>query len=301
MAGARGVAFLAADADAQPIRELRGVTTGLNDTMRWAVGQVRRRAAPLRVREAPRRRRAPRRTAGRTLRTARTPACSPSRPACGSRYVGGGRPAGGTACTASSRRPRYAPSPSRCSPRSSSRGRSAPARPAARTAPTACATASRASAIARPGCRARWRGSVAWSARRRARSRSSSGAWRRSSATSTRRRRSSTETVTRRDKAMARALRLRKRLAQSRSQLAKLLRERYTGGRPDVADRRARGRRLREPARDGRLPQAHPALGPEDPRRRAHAVAARRSCSAACSTRLAVAAPQGRRGRAPPP
>jgi septal ring factor EnvC (AmiA/AmiB activator) len=42
------------------------------------------------------------------------------------------------------------------------------------------------------------------------------------------------ETEQRRDKAMARALRLRKRLAQSRSQLAKLLRERYTGGRPDV-------------------------------------------------------------------
>jgi hypothetical protein len=42
------------------------------------------------------------------------------------------------------------------------------------------------------------------------------------------------ETVTRRDKAMARALRLRKRLRGSRSQLAKLLRERYTAGRPDV-------------------------------------------------------------------
>jgi hypothetical protein len=41
-------------------------------------------------------------------------------------------------------------------------------------------------------------------------------------------------TVQRRNKAMARALRLRKRLAQSRTQLATLLRERYTGGRPDV-------------------------------------------------------------------
>ncbi len=42
------------------------------------------------------------------------------------------------------------------------------------------------------------------------------------------------ETVKRRNTAMARALRLRKRLAQSRSQLAKILRERYTGGRPDL-------------------------------------------------------------------
>jgi septal ring factor EnvC (AmiA/AmiB activator) len=42
------------------------------------------------------------------------------------------------------------------------------------------------------------------------------------------------QTERRRDAAMARALRLRKRLAQSRGQLAKLLRERYTGGRPDV-------------------------------------------------------------------
>ena len=42
------------------------------------------------------------------------------------------------------------------------------------------------------------------------------------------------ETETRRDTAMARALRLRKRLAQSQGQLATLLRERYTGGRPDM-------------------------------------------------------------------
>lgn len=28
------------------IRELRGVTTGLNDTLRWAVGQVASEAAP---------------------------------------------------------------------------------------------------------------------------------------------------------------------------------------------------------------------------------------------------------------
>ena len=41
-------------------------------------------------------------------------------------------------------------------------------------------------------------------------------------------------TEQRRDAAMARALRLRARLAQSRGQLAKLLRERYTGGRPDL-------------------------------------------------------------------
>ncbi len=41
-------------------------------------------------------------------------------------------------------------------------------------------------------------------------------------------------TVVRRDRARARALRLRSRLAHSRAQLAKLLRERYAGGRPDV-------------------------------------------------------------------
>jgi hypothetical protein len=41
-------------------------------------------------------------------------------------------------------------------------------------------------------------------------------------------------TVVRRNRAQARALRLRSRLAQSRGQLAKLLRERYAGGRPDV-------------------------------------------------------------------
>ena len=41
-------------------------------------------------------------------------------------------------------------------------------------------------------------------------------------------------TERRRDTAMARALRLRTRLAQSHGQLATLLRERYTGGRPDV-------------------------------------------------------------------
>jgi Transglycosylase-like domain len=41
-------------------------------------------------------------------------------------------------------------------------------------------------------------------------------------------------TVVRRNAAQARALRLRARLAQSRGQLAKLLRERYAGGRPDV-------------------------------------------------------------------
>lgn len=41
-------------------------------------------------------------------------------------------------------------------------------------------------------------------------------------------------TEQRRDTAMARALRLRARLAQSQDQLAKLLRERYTGGRPDL-------------------------------------------------------------------
>src|SRR4051794_27772865 len=42
------------------------------------------------------------------------------------------------------------------------------------------------------------------------------------------------KTVKRRDAAMARALRLRNRLAQSRGQLAELLRERYAGGKPDV-------------------------------------------------------------------
>jgi peptidoglycan hydrolase CwlO-like protein len=42
------------------------------------------------------------------------------------------------------------------------------------------------------------------------------------------------KTVARRKTAEARALRLRARLAQSRSQLAKLLRQRYTGGRPDI-------------------------------------------------------------------
>ena len=41
-------------------------------------------------------------------------------------------------------------------------------------------------------------------------------------------------TVERRDRAQARALRLRKRLTQSRTQLAHLLRERYAGGRPDM-------------------------------------------------------------------
>jgi len=41
-------------------------------------------------------------------------------------------------------------------------------------------------------------------------------------------------TVGRRDRAEARALRLRKRLAASREQLSDLLRERYAGGRPDV-------------------------------------------------------------------
>jgi hypothetical protein len=41
-------------------------------------------------------------------------------------------------------------------------------------------------------------------------------------------------TVVRRDRAEGRALRLRARLAQSRGQLARLLRERYAGGRPDV-------------------------------------------------------------------
>ena len=41
-------------------------------------------------------------------------------------------------------------------------------------------------------------------------------------------------TVVRRERAQARALRLRQRLAESRAQLARLLRERYAGGRPDV-------------------------------------------------------------------
>lgn len=41
-------------------------------------------------------------------------------------------------------------------------------------------------------------------------------------------------TVQRRDRQRARALRLRARLTQSRAQLATLLRERYTGGRPDI-------------------------------------------------------------------
>jgi hypothetical protein len=41
-------------------------------------------------------------------------------------------------------------------------------------------------------------------------------------------------TVTRRNRAQARALRLRARLSQSRAQLSKLLRERYTGGKPDL-------------------------------------------------------------------
>ncbi|MEJ7825515.1 MAG: transglycosylase family protein [Solirubrobacteraceae bacterium] len=41
-------------------------------------------------------------------------------------------------------------------------------------------------------------------------------------------------TITRRDRAQARALRLRARLTQAREQLAKLLRERYAGGRPDA-------------------------------------------------------------------
>ena len=41
-------------------------------------------------------------------------------------------------------------------------------------------------------------------------------------------------TVTRRTRAESRALRLRKRLAQTRGQLAHLLRERYAGGRPDA-------------------------------------------------------------------
>jgi len=42
------------------------------------------------------------------------------------------------------------------------------------------------------------------------------------------------KTVARRNAAQARALRLRSRLAQSRGQLAKLLRERYAGGHPDM-------------------------------------------------------------------
>ena len=41
-------------------------------------------------------------------------------------------------------------------------------------------------------------------------------------------------TVSRRNRAQARALRLRARLSQSRAQLAHLLRERYTGGKPDL-------------------------------------------------------------------
>jgi len=41
-------------------------------------------------------------------------------------------------------------------------------------------------------------------------------------------------TVQRRDRERARALRLRARLAASRSQLARLLRQRYAGGRPDI-------------------------------------------------------------------
>lgn len=41
-------------------------------------------------------------------------------------------------------------------------------------------------------------------------------------------------TIHRRDDAQARALRLRHRLASSRAQLATLLRQRYTGGRPDI-------------------------------------------------------------------
>ncbi|HWC25238.1 MAG TPA: transglycosylase family protein [Solirubrobacteraceae bacterium] len=41
-------------------------------------------------------------------------------------------------------------------------------------------------------------------------------------------------TVQRRDRQRARALRLRARLGESRAQLAKLLRQRYTGGRPDI-------------------------------------------------------------------
>ncbi|MDQ3677177.1 MAG: hypothetical protein M3401_10300, partial [Actinomycetota bacterium] len=42
------------------------------------------------------------------------------------------------------------------------------------------------------------------------------------------------QTRARRDAAQQRTLRLRKRLRQSRSQLAELLRERYSGGRPDL-------------------------------------------------------------------
>jgi hypothetical protein len=42
------------------------------------------------------------------------------------------------------------------------------------------------------------------------------------------------DTVQRRDRERARALRLRARLAESRTQLARLLRRRYAGGRPDI-------------------------------------------------------------------
>jgi hypothetical protein len=40
MAGLGAIAFLLLTRMLGTIRELRGIATGLNDTMRWAVGQV---------------------------------------------------------------------------------------------------------------------------------------------------------------------------------------------------------------------------------------------------------------------
>jgi hypothetical protein len=40
MAGLGAIAFVVLSRMLGTIRELRGITTGLNDTLRWAVGQV---------------------------------------------------------------------------------------------------------------------------------------------------------------------------------------------------------------------------------------------------------------------
>ena len=263
------IAFLLLTRMFKTIRDLRGVTTGLHDTMRWAVGQVvgcRRRPAATRPRTPRSRARA---SSGRGRERgpgarARGPRVKPRRDPLGSLRRCASRPArvgdpahGGLQSYAAGRvlalrwgcrplarhlhapspprRPRPVPSRSRCSPRSSSRGRSAPGPAGGQDRVENCATASRASTIARAGWRAPRHGSGASSARPRARSRSSSSASRRCKA---RPRRGAG--APRQHRAAPRRARWLARCgcargSRSRSdQLAELLRERYTGGRPDL-------------------------------------------------------------------
>ena len=170
--------------------------------------------------------------------------------------------------------------PRRSSP-PSPRWRSSPCPPAASRASAACATASRPSATASARCRAAWRGSRASSARPRARSRSSSGASPRCRPTSPPPRRCSP----RRCSGATASASARCACASgcsSRAQLAELLRERYAGGEPDIVTVVLEADGFAQPARDRRLPQAHPAPERADPRRRAQRRAATRSCSGAC-------------------